>query len=185
MNHMSFTAALVLAALPAAADPMLGEARKVASEVPPKLLAVLAAEIEKGGPQSAIAVCREQAPKMAMAASQASGWNVRRVSLRNRNPAAVPDPWERATLEEFDRRAAAGEDPKTLEKGAWVGDGAGRKYRYIKALPTMPLCLQCHGAEASLSQPVRDKLHALYPSDRATGYELNQIRGAMTLSRAR
>jgi len=185
MKRMPMTFALLIAALPVAADPMLGDARKVASEVPPKLLAVLAAEIEKGGPANAIEVCREQAPKMAQAASQASGWSVRRVSLRNRNPKAVPDAWERATLEEFDRRAGAGEDLKTLEKGAWVGEGADRKYRYMKALPTMPLCLQCHGAEATLSQPVRDKLHALYPVDRATGYGLNQIRGAMTLSRAR
>ena len=39
---------------------------------------------------------------MAKAASEQSGWTIKRVSLRNRNPKAVPDAWERAALEEFD-----------------------------------------------------------------------------------
>ncbi len=42
-------AAALLAALPALADDLLPEARKVATMVPPKLLAVLTTEIEKGG----------------------------------------------------------------------------------------------------------------------------------------
>ncbi len=180
-------AVLALAALPALGAEsmqMLEEARSLATSVPPKLLAVLTAEIAKGGPEGAIAACREEAPKLAKAASESSGWSVRRVSLRNRNPKAVPDAWERAVLEDFDRRAAAGADLKTLEKGELVGEGADRRYRYMKALPTQPLCLQCHGAEAELSPAVREKLRALYPRDRATGYGVNQVRGAMTLSRA-
>lgn len=78
--------------------PWLVEARKVAGAVPPKLLQVLNEEIAKGGPESAIGVCREKAPKMAKTASEQTGWNIRRVSLRQRNPKAVPDAWERAAL---------------------------------------------------------------------------------------
>jgi hypothetical protein len=33
---------------------------------------------------------------MAAAASQNTGWAIRRVSLKNRNPKAVPDAWEQA-----------------------------------------------------------------------------------------
>ena len=40
---------------------------------------------------------------MAKTASEQTGWAIRRVSLKNRNPKAVPDAWERETLEEFDR----------------------------------------------------------------------------------
>ena len=95
----------------------------MAGSVPPKLLAMLVDEIAKGGPESAIAVCSEKAPQMAKAASEATGWSIRRVSLRNRNPSAVPDAWERAALEDFDRRAAAGEAPATLEKVELVTRG--------------------------------------------------------------
>lgn len=56
---------------------------------------------------------------MAKAASEQTGWMVKRVSLQNRNPKAVPDAWERAVLEDFDKRAAAGESPTTLEKASW------------------------------------------------------------------
>lgn len=68
---------------------LLEEARKAASGVPPKLLAVLAAEISKGGAENAINVCKKQAPKMAAAASAETGWAIRRVSLKNRDPKAV------------------------------------------------------------------------------------------------
>ena len=112
-------ALLLLATAGASAgdDPLLGEARGVASSVPPRLLAVLQEEIARGGLEGAIGACREKAPQLAQEASRKTGWQVRRVSLRNRNPRAVPDAWERAVLEDFDHRAAAGEDPAALEKG--------------------------------------------------------------------
>ena len=174
-------AAALLAALPALADDLLPEARKVATMVPPKLLAVLTTEIEKGGPEGAIGACREKAPAMAKAASEQTGWSIRRVSLNNRNPKAVPDAWERAVLEDFDRRAAAGESPATLEKGELVTEEGKKSYRYMKALPTLDLCLKCHGPQAALSPAVKAKLAELYPQDKATGYSVGQIRGAMTI----
>ena len=120
---------------------------------------------------------------MARAASEQSGWNVRRVSLRNRNPKAVPDAWERATLEDFDRRAAAKESPATLERAEVTIENGQAVQRYMRALPTMPLCTQCHGAADKLSPAVTARLRALYPDDRATGYVAGDIRGAMTLRR--
>ena len=174
-------AAALLATLPAFADDLLPEARKVASMVPPKLLAVLTVEMDKSGPEGAIGVCREKAPEMAKAASQQTGWAIRRVSLNNRNPKAVPDAWERAALEDFDRRAAAGESPATLEKGEMVTEDGKKSYRYLKALPTVEVCTNCHGAQDKLSPAVKEKLAALYPHDKAVGYSAGQIRGAITI----
>ena len=161
----------------------LTDARKIASAVPARLLQVLNDEIAKGGPESAIEVCREKAPQMAKAASEQSGWTVRRVSLKNRNPKAVPDAWERSALEDFDRRAAAGENPVGLEKWEVVAIAGRSEYRFIKALPVQPVCLGCHGAVDTLSVQVTEKLKGLYPADLGTGYSLGQIRGALTLRR--
>lgn len=167
-----------------AADPAwIGDARGVATSVPPKLLKVLNDQIAKSGPDGAIEVCRDEAPKMAKAASEQTGWAVRRVSLRNRNPKAVPDAWEEATLREFDRRAAAGEPPATLEKAELVQEGGQSVQRYMRALPTQPVCLECHGETKELSPAVSAKLSALYPQDKATGYGIGQIRGAITIRR--
>jgi mono/diheme cytochrome c family protein len=157
------------------------EARKVAGSVPPKLLAVLNEEIAASGPEGAILVCRDKAPQLAKAASEETGWAIRRVSLKNRNPRAVPDAWERAALEDFDRRAAAGENPATLEKAEVVTVDGKATYRYMKALPTQPLCVACHGPADQLSPAVRDKLKALYPDDKAVGYRPGEIRGAITI----
>ena len=177
-------AALAGCAAPKPADmSWVGEARGVSTSVPPKLLAVLQAEIAKGGPEGAIAACRDQAPQLARTASEQTGWTVRRVSLRNRNPKAVPDAWERAALEDFDRRAAAKESPATLERAEVVVENGQRVQRYMRALPTLELCTQCHGTADKLSPAVVARLKALYPDDRATGYKVGEIRGAMTLRR--
>ena len=69
----------------------LADARKVATTVPPKLLQVLTEEIAKGGPDSAIAMCREKAPQLAKASAEETGWAIRRVSLDPRHPTAVAD----------------------------------------------------------------------------------------------
>lgn len=179
-----FLAGLTLS-LPAMADEaqLLDQARKVAMSIPPKLLDVLNAEIKAGGPENAIGVCRERAPKMAAAASAESGWNIRRVSLKNRNPKAVPDAWERVQLEDFDKRLAAGEKPTAIEKGEVVVEGDGKVFRYMKALPTQDVCLQCHGTEDRIPPAVKAKLKELYPDDKAVGYGSAEIRGAITLKR--
>lgn len=177
--------ALALLAGPACADeePWVGAARELAQKVPQRLLSVLTAALDQGGAEQAIGACQLQAPELARQASQASGWQVRRVSLRERNPKAVPDAWERETLQDFDRRAAAGESPATLERAAVVEFDGQRRQRYMRALPVQPLCVQCHGPAEQLSSGVRQRLQALYPADHATGYAVGELRGAVTLSR--
>ncbi|MBK7060224.1 MAG: DUF3365 domain-containing protein [Rubrivivax sp.] len=175
---------LCVASAAQAAEPVwVSEARGVSTAVPPKLLQVLQAEIAKSGPEGAISTCQVEAPALARAASQQTGWNVKRVSLRNRNPKAVPDAWERAALEDFDRRAAAHEPAATLERHEAVQEDGKTVWRYIHTLPTGELCLGCHGAQEQLSPAVKAKLVALYPDDRATGYRIGDIRGAMTLKK--
>jgi hypothetical protein len=166
----------------AAQDPAwVGDARKVATSIPPKLVAVLTDEMAKGGPEGAIGVCKDVAPQLAKAASAETGWAIRRVSLKNRNPRAVPDAWERAVLEDFDRRAAAGEAPATLEKAEIVVVAGKQEYRYMRALPVQSLCLNCHGTPEQLTPADSQKLKELYPDDKAVGYKPGDIRGAMTI----
>jgi len=159
----------------------LDEARAIAARVPASLLGVLQAELATSGPAGAIEACRVKAPEMARNASAQTGWNVRRASLGNRNPNGVPDAWERATLEQFDARRAAGADPSTLERYEVVTEGGRQVLRYAKALPTQPLCVQCHGPVGQLGPGVKEKLAALYPNDRGTGYSPGDIRGGLFL----
>lgn len=164
-------------------DPWVTEARSVAMAIPPKLLGMLTDAIATGGKDGAIAVCREKAPAMAKAASEQTGWKIRRVSQGNRNPLALPDAWEASVLADFDRRAAAGEDLSKLERHDVVTTDGVRQQRYLKALPTQQLCTSCHGKPEDLAPGVAEQLRALYPNDRATGYQVGQIRGALALRR--
>ena len=109
---------------------------------------------------------------------------VSRVSLRTRNPVlGTPDAWEQKVLAEFDRRAAAGDQPDAIEFGEVVAEPAGKSWRYMKALPVMQLCTNCHGPADALSPAVKVRLQADYPHDKATGYSVGQIRGAVTVKR--
>jgi hypothetical protein len=45
------------------------------------------------------------------------------------------------------------------------------------------MCLACHGAPETLAPSITEKLAADYPKDRATGYSVGQIRGAVTVKR--
>lgn len=185
MKTRLITTALISAffgtAAVAADDALLGEARKVATMLPPKLLTALQEEIKRSGPEGAIPVCKDMAPKMAGEISQQTGWKIKRVSLKTRNEArAIPDEWEKAALEDFDKRAAAGEPPAQLEKGEKIGN----EFRYIKALPVQPLCLGCHGNADQISPAVKSVLGTHYPNDRATGYSAGQIRGAISVRRS-
>lgn len=130
--------------------------------------------MEAGGPVAAIQACNSQAPGIATAHSQ-SAWQVGRTSLKLRNPDNAPDAWEQSVLESFEKRLAAGEALGTLEAST-VENG---QYRFMKAIGTEGLCLNCHGD--NLKEPVAARLAELYPADKAIGYHEGEIRGAFTL----
>ena len=171
-------------AAPQDTEALLAASRETAGQLVQQLGAQLRAELAKGGPEGAVAVCKTIAPELAGRLSRDKGWRVSRVSLKTRNPLiGSPDAWEQRGLEEFDRRVAAGEKAETLELGEVVEEPAGRYYRYMKAIPVQPLCLTCHGTAETIPPDVQQRLRAEYPNDRATGYGAGQVRGAVTVKR--
>ncbi|TDG11877.1 DUF3365 domain-containing protein [Seongchinamella unica] len=152
------------------------EASALASEFVGQLKPQLKQAMTEGGPVRAIEVCAAVAPGIADGLSARSGWQIRRVSLRQRNASrAVPDPWERQVLEEFDRRQAAAE----AEGELYRDELQPARYRYLRAQITEALCLACHGED--LSPAVIDALEQYYPDDLARGYALGDVRGAISL----
>ena len=160
----------------------LAASRAAAGQLTQQLGAELRKELAAGGPAQAIGVCRSVAPEIAGKLSRQMGARVARVSLKTRNPLlGTPDAWEQQVLAEFDRRAAAGDKPDTLEMSEVVTEPAGRYFRYMKAIPVQPLCLTCHGAQDAIAAEVKDRISQEYPHDRAVGYRPGEIRGAVTV----
>jgi hypothetical protein len=165
-------------------EKLTAEARAIAVQLQAALAPELKKEIDASGPAGAIGVCKRIGTEVARSISEKHGAKVSRVSLKPRNPLLGPaDAWEQQALLDFERRAAAGAKPEALEHGEIVREPAGAYFRYVKALPVMPLCLNCHGAPEALAPGVKERLAAEYPRDRATGYALGQIRGAVTVKR--
>lgn len=181
-------AGFVAADTPAAATPapapaadLATRAATIAVDFGTRLKTELQAALQQGGPVAAIAVCHERAPAIAMALGETSGWEVRRTSLRVRNPDNAPDAWERGVLESFEERVAAGESPAALEQQATITIGEHHYFRYMKAIPTGDVCTACHGAV--IAPDVQARLGELYPDDRATGFRPGDLRGAFSLTR--
>ncbi|WP_035383591.1 DUF3365 domain-containing protein [Ferriphaselus sp. R-1] len=186
LNKLLLSAIVAAFSLPAVAAEATPEAAK-AIALP--FLKQLAAENQKavaeGGPESAIQVCKEIAPRMAGEASRKHGLKLSRVSLKVRNPMlGTPDAWEQKVLQGFEARAAKGEKPETIEFSEVVQEPAGKYFRFMKAIALQPGCVSCHGASEQISDATKARLAEDYPYDRATGYAPGQIRGAVSIKQA-
>ncbi len=170
---------------PAVPSEVVAEAARIADRLGAELTARLQSAMAEGGPVAAIGICQNEAPAIASRLSRESGWQVRRVGTRVRNPfTGQADAWEQFALQELERRVRAGEPPERLAFATRVREPQGDAYRYLRAIVTGPLCLACHGATAQQSEELRAALAAAYPHDAATGYELGELRGAFSLRRA-
>ena len=164
---------------------LFADTRKTTLPVLPRVAQAMQTAVQENGPVGAIPVCKEKAPQLLQEMRQQTGWSIRRVSLKTRNPATgTPDAWEVRQLADFDIQVANGAKPEQLEVGEIVVAADGRRsYRYLKALPVAEVCLSCHGAADSLSAELKAALARDYPQDRATGYVAGQVRGALTVIR--
>lgn len=172
----------------AAGNEDLAALAKETREATQPLLAKVVGTVKEGlnssTPHETVDLCRDKLPGMVKEARDKTGWNIRRVSLKTRNAErGTPDEWEAKVLADFDRRAAAGEKREALETGEVFATAEGRVFRYMRALPVQEACLNCHGDTAKLTPELKSKLATLYPKDQATGYQLGQIRGALTVNR--
>lgn len=163
--------------MPQFAPPALvNEASQITQRFMSTLLPTLQTAMSEGGPLNAIDVCAVQAPEIARQLSVETGWDVSRVSLKARNSAlATPDTWERQVLMTFDQKQRMGELGASLN----VAETVNGQFRYMQAQPTAPLCLACHGSEVSAQ--VISAIRSKYPNDLALGYQVGQIRGAISL----
>ncbi|MCX7924518.1 MAG: DUF3365 domain-containing protein [Fimbriimonadales bacterium] len=159
-------------------DALLQRARAASDAVLTQLLARLNREYQQGGAERGVQVCSQVAQSLTQQIGREQGVQIRRVSLKNRNPRNAPDAWERQVLQQWERDHNAG---KPLQEVAeWRTERGQRVYRYMRPIMVaMPLCLECHGTQ--IKPEVRRLIRERYPSDKATGYQLGDLRGAFSV----
>jgi hypothetical protein len=139
----------------------------------------LLTEVETGGAAHAIDFCAEEAEALADGVRRdlGPGWELKRTTLRTRNPANEPDALEQRALDRFHESYEAG---TLLEHH--VQRTADGDYRFYRPLMIAPLCVQCHGPRDDLDPAVRAILDERYPDDAAVGYSVGDLRGLVRVT---
>lgn len=122
------------------------------------------------GPAAAIQVCRVKAPGIADALS-VDGVRMGRSSHKLRNPDNTAPDWVRPIMQTY-LDDASSRKPRAVVL-------AGGRSGYVEPIMVQPLCLTCHGSE--LAPEVAERIAALYPEDKATGFEAGDLRGVFWL----
>jgi mono/diheme cytochrome c family protein len=132
----------------------------------------LLAAIAERSAAGAVEFCSTRAIPLTDSMARVFNASVRRVSDRPRNPANTATETELGIISEFKQQMSHGEKPapRLIEKN-------GRAIGYY-AIETGAMCLQCHGVPGKDILPeTYAVIRQLYPTDKATGYAENQLRG--------
>jgi hypothetical protein len=151
--------------------------RALADRFQGELMTALQAAIAEKGVAGAVGACTVVAPEIASRLSAESGAVVRRTAIRARNPAAKPDAHEAAVLEDLAKAPMA--DGRPREVAGWVGADDAEQFRYMRAIPTGPVCVACHGK--TIAPDVAAAIAKAYPDDKATGFAVGELRGAFSI----
>lgn len=186
MNIRTLTIAICLLSfsLPVQAESFnkedaLADVKAITKAFASSLKSELVAALQSGGPVNALNVCNAEAMPITSKIAAEHNAEVFRVSLKNRNPDNVPNDWQTKVLEAFDTRAADGEDIVKMASVDIVDVDDKKQVRFMKAVPTEGACLLCHGTQ--IAPDVQAKLAEYYPEDKATGYSLGDVRGAIVV----
>jgi len=160
-------------------DDALEQARDVADQLGQSVVAALFRELESGDPTRAIRVCAVEAQRLS-AEYSTGDLAVRRISRRFRNPADEPDAYEYQRLTELQELRDEGRMPP--ESAQVVMQNGNKSLRYLKPILVKQPCLMCHGSVSDIRDDTLDAIHAQYPGDRAIGYRVDDLRGAISVT---
>lgn len=182
MSRLFIAILLLFTATFGAAAQDLSAYEQEAEQVLQRLRAAMMAEMQKAmqvGAKEAISVCRHLAPEIEARIETETGWEIRRTSLKVRNPDNAPIGDEKGLLQSMDLKAMAGQSPSLLRTIRLTERNGEKTVQFMQATPTFDTCLACHGD--TIDPAVMSEIKALYPNDEATGYAVGDIRGAFSL----
>lgn len=146
----------------------LARAQTAATTLGGALRARLLAALAEGGPAHAVEVCAAEARVITARVSEETGARVDRASLRERGTHETPA-WVVAWLSEQGERPAEG-----VTGLARIEDG---RARVLRPIVVETPCLTCHGE--AIAPEIAAILDARYPDERARGYRVGDLRGAL------
>jgi hypothetical protein len=144
-----------------------------------KLSTELTTAIAKDGPAKALTVCSVRAPQIASEVGKDHKVTIRRATNQPRNPKNIATDAEKTALSTF----AAALVEKSPPKPQIITNSDDSRTFLAPIVISTPLCLQCHGNPANdIAKPTLDAIRKLYPDDKATGYQLGDLRGLWSIT---
>jgi hypothetical protein len=135
--------------------------------------------LQVGGVENAIDFCKLNATPLVDSLSEQFGAEIKRVSLKARNPNDKPNDLEKELLEAY---AYQWKDSIPLKSNVQVLNA----HQYLFTKPILvenALCLSCHGTnDNGLLKESDDFIKSKYPDDQATGYEIGDLRGIWSIT---
>lgn len=137
------------------------------------LSSALQSVMQTEGPLSAIQFCNVHAIPLIDSLSYVHNVDIKRTSLRVRNPLDAPNQEEVQVLNEFQTIVSNGQTPIAKMEGN----------TFYAPIFMQEACLVCHGIPGEkLSFDLHAKILALYPSDAAFGYQAGDLRGMWSIT---
>jgi len=152
----------------------LQQGAEISDALMKSLGAKLKASLKAGGPEQAITVCQAAAiPSTLEVSNRFQDASISRITLKPRNPSNAAQGHDEEVLKKWQK-----ELEKSGEKPSDIVVRHGDSSVFYRPIMIKRVCLKCHGAPETFSEGLRVKLANLYPSDRAVGYSLGDLRGA-------
>ncbi|SNY95304.1 c-type heme family protein [Flagellimonas pacifica] len=132
--------------------------------------------IQTKGVDAALAFCNERAYTLTDSMSVHFNAKIKRVSDKPRNSKNKANKTELGYIEAFKEQVANGNsiEPVVVENNDQID--------FYYPIVTNNMCLKCHGTpEKTIGKEVMKSLSRLYPNDKATGYNVNEVRGIWSI----
>jgi len=141
----------------------------------------------ESGPAKAAEVCSKEAPEIAQKYASLYGVSIYRVSDRLRNTKNGASVSERRVLRQWAKQLETVSDsqPVTLVPVEFQDQQKGQPVTkmMVPIRIAKSICLDCHGSERDIDAGTKAILMAKYPQDRAVGYRMGDLRGALVIAR--
>ena len=157
--------------------------RTTAMEFMKDLKGVLISQIQTNGVLKAVSVCSDTAQVLTNNFGIQRGVYIKRVSFKNRNVNNSPDDFEKKVLSKFELLHQNKELNSETEHAEIVQEGEFKYLRYLKPILVQAECLNCHGSENDIMPEVKQLIAQEYPNDKAVGYKVGDLRGAVSLKK--
>jgi hypothetical protein len=140
------------------------------------LIGKLITHIDSNDFEPAIRFCAENAQRLTDSISKELGYDIRRISPKNRNEKNAASKIDWNAYHYFEKTKSSGQMAKSYFNEL-------NQIYYAPIVLGMPVCLKCHGNEQERDRRASVLIQELYPRDRAVDYAQGDLRGVWRVAK--